>query len=1163
MSCQEVRPMLIGNLAVWLGLAMMGSTGVEPSMPGLGQSVVQATQQAQLRVREQLDLFDKAMALKDVDSGLEHVMSAARDAVGSLHPSDVFRTDALMVFNRIRYSIAKRNSVSLQAIPWLSYIQKQSTYQSALLASFAATENLDPKLAVRWADLADYHASESFSDSQALPRVRSRVVLARSKSELEFASKNFQDAAVLAEKAVQYSQGLPLGDRDRLKSYILQGQLLFRQGLKKEATSLLNRAVTEGGDAPTVDRQTRIDALSELMNFQYSENSGIRLEVAAKCLAEVERLGEPFNPIAIKATELVAFAVWERLLTNAKAKMSTGGEKKQVDVEAELRRDFETFGKLLTLQKVKPSTSLLDKVYLALFQFDQGRFAEADETLQIVEKAGGIEAFPELSALFWTTKGLVAGTLGQYSEARQSHEIAFELYYRARLPQLAIALNNLAELHLRQGDYDAASDRLKDANESLNSHLALEKSPGRATTLLNLGKCLEFENKLPQALKNYEEALAIVRALPRVDPTLECACLNALGMNRYLALEFEDATSRFEEARKLAVSVFGETHLRTAEIDVSRGWLALVQAKPREAAALFETSVIRFRKIATNHPRLIESLSYLARARSELGEKAKALEALNEALALQNQLLSDILKSAVSERDRLSMVQEVRVHAESSSWPGVLDTYFELAPQLGIPPEEQYGRLLAWKELTCRPATPRVDELENDPEIRRIAADREARILQLRSVSAAKVAGRALSLKQREDIRTIEEEVLSLERLLSKKSKVFAQGSTLKTLTTDRVKAALRAGVALLDTFEIRRFRREDGELTKDFRYLFYFVSPKHGILRIELESAAKEINAAIVSFRADIEKIGDTSASGEKLARMVWDPLIPYLKGIDLLIIAGDDLIHSLPFAALPAISKDKKFLVEEIAFGMVSSMQSLVAARDRDPKNNQGALVVGGVNYVRWAKLKGTEREAERVCGQFNASFSGQTAKLLSGSHATTEELRKWLPSQRFVHLATHGYFQRDHGDGLFKTHGASAAFDSGLVLAGTPQSPSDDILTAEEIGRLDLKGTEVVVLSACESGLGRVRAGQGVIGLVSALDRAGVRSVISTLWQVSDDGTVPMMDSFYKNLWSGPDHVPPVQALRRAQIDMIQGKPAPGSTKSYSHPFYWAAFVQNGGT
>jgi CHAT domain-containing protein len=120
---------------------------------------------------------------------------------------------------------------------------------------------------------------------------------------------------------------------------------------------------------------------------------------------------------------------------------------------------------------------------------------------------------------------------------------------------------------------------------------------------------------------------------------------------------------------------------------------------------------------------------------------------------------------------------------------------------------------------------------------------------------------------------------------------------------------------------------------------------------------------------------------------------------------------------------------------------------------------------------------------------------------------------------------------------------------------------LLTAEEVGRLDLRGVDLVVLSACQSGLGHLRAGQGDVGLIGALDHAGAVAVVSTLWEVGDAATSALIQSFYRHLWSARGLKGPAWALRASQRDMIQGAVVSRDGDSFAHPHDWAAFVVAG--
>jgi CHAT domain-containing protein len=142
------------------------------------------------------------------------------------------------------------------------------------------------------------------------------------------------------------------------------------------------------------------------------------------------------------------------------------------------------------------------------------------------------------------------------------------------------------------------------------------------------------------------------------------------------------------------------------------------------------------------------------------------------------------------------------------------------------------------------------------------------------------------------------------------------------------------------------------------------------------------------------------------------------------------------------------------------------------------------------------------------------------------------------------------------------------SGLALAGVnaPTADDDGILTAEEVATLDLSRVELAVLSACETGLGQVAGGEGLLGLQRAFHAAGARTVVSTLWKVDDVATRDVMERFYENLWK--KEMGKLAALREAQLWMLRTRGPRGLTRLKQKsaderlpPYYWAAFVLSG--
>jgi CHAT domain-containing protein len=167
--------------------------------------------------------------------------------------------------------------------------------------------------------------------------------------------------------------------------------------------------------------------------------------------------------------------------------------------------------------------------------------------------------------------------------------------------------------------------------------------------------------------------------------------------------------------------------------------------------------------------------------------------------------------------------------------------------------------------------------------------------------------------------------------------------------------------------------------------------------------------------------------------------------------------------------------------------------------------------------------------------------------------------------VLLSTHGFFRPQPKPiaGALGVEPVSPFLQCGLVLAGANRErdpradiADDGILTGLEILGIELRGTELVVLSACETGLGDVQAGEGVAGLRQAFQLAGARDVLATLWQVPDGDTAIIMARFFETLADGK--MGSAEALRAAQREQIRERRAKGQT---THPFFWAAFTLTG--
>jgi len=291
-------------------------------------------------------------------------------------------------------------------------------------------------------------------------------------------------------------------------------------------------------------------------------------------------------------------------------------------------------------------------------------------------------------------------------------------------------------------------------------------------------------------------------------------------------------------------------------------------------------------------------------------------------------------------------------------------------------------------------------------------------------------------------------------------------------------------------------------------------------------------------------------------------------------------------PKSALAQAEAPSLLLVGDVDYGGDPG-----AVSDRGASRAAAVGTRAGPLLPNFPRLPGTGDEIAAVGRYFKHRFRGAQADELSGDLATEAAVHEAASKHRFLHLATHGYFapaelrsalgpsdpaaRARPGTDFFGAGGVAGFHPgllSGLALAGanvrpTPPGKDDGILTALEVAALDLSRCELAVLSACETGLGAVAGGEGLLGLQRAFQVAGTKSVVATLWNVGDEPTRALMSRFYENLWR---HGQPAHgALREAQLYMLREGLRRGvggirrdendaSKSDRTPPFYWAAFV-----
>ncbi len=448
---------------------------------------------------------------------------------------------------------------------------------------------------------------------------------------------------------------------------------------------------------------------------------------------------------------------------------------------------------------------------------------------------------------------------------------------------------------------------------------------------------------------------------------------------------------------------------------------------------------------------------------------------------------------------------------------------------------------------------------------------------------------------------------LRLERLeleLSRASAAFRQLRKEEAAGPREVCSALIREAALIDLFWYLRIVQpngRDGPLTLEPHYVAFVV--RGGActepMRVDLGPAAP-IDEDVQRFRDTLSRDAPDPTARElraryrkTLAARLKAKLFPLevqaaIKGKRRLIIAPDGALALLPFGLLPG-EDGHEFLLETRTISYVPSGRDLLRVAASRPTAS-GLLAVGtpafglapvqvvqatslragcGTQDEPFVPLPGTAAELQAIARVYQQAQPVRPLTLLEGPQATKTALVELAPKAGVLHLATHAYFAGEECTpaGLVRAPqrigtdpsaflGHNPLLLAGIALAGANErEKAHGILTALEIAALDLQNTDLVVLSACDTGLGTAARGQELLGLRWAFSYAGARNLVTSLWSVPDAETATLMTHFYTNLWLKGLSVP--AALRAAQLEMLKA----ARTKGDSAPHTWGAFVASG--
>lgn len=666
-----------------------------------------------------------------------------------------------------------------------------------------------------------------------------------------------------------------------------------------------------------------------------------------------------------------------------------------------------------------------------------------------------------------------------------------------------------------------------------------------------------------------EPALAVARVTPVLTATAASApgtdaharqlVIVAVGLVR---------TGRIAEAREL----FTQTSVRPTDAAV-RSSLLLA-----EAEAFFATDVQRARRCVLESLALdapvpdlgrITKLDFLARCQVLCADVPAAMRTAQEASETALRRLARDLPS-LPDDDALRLYAAVRPTLD------LLLGLLRVAPN-SSDCEAVFAHLQAWQSRVLRGeigdrkrARTRLDATTLTHFDRLRALDAELAVLAAPSVSssARQLARRQGLLLERQTV----ERQLALDQ---------SPADAPTPLAPVDCRPHLAADEAFVQYVCFTRRVTAPGEGSEAGLQLAAFVVRRNQPTRVVWLGAVEPIERALASALQLLGRRFGPDATGrtlerralQQLAQHVWQPLRPLLADAKRVAVVPDGLVAMVPMAALPADDQGR-WLVEDVELTLVGATSDLVP--DTTPPASPSLVLVGDVDFgpgTPFVPLPGTAAEITAIEALASTRLPAATpVTTLRGQRATIAALTDAVAGRTHVHLATHGVLDgassprppqatlRGADDGetasLRAAQQVLSARHAGIALADANRGGAG-ILRGGPMSWLDLRSCELVVLSACETGLGQAFAGEQVLGLRRALRLAGAHRTMTTLWRVDDRSSVGLVESFYRHLWSG--EVSAAAALRAAQLEALASCRRDHGGDAL--PARWAGFVVEG--
>ncbi len=810
----------------------------------------------------------------------------------------------------------------------------------------------------------------------------------------------------------------------------------------------------------------------------------------------------------------------------------------------------------------------LARVYRA-----SGRYTEAQTLYHEARKVSPekVEMVPPDGAPVISDLAQLQQELGMYTVATLSGTRARDVQRKGlgpTHPETAATVMMLGELYKDQGDYEAAKKHFEEAGKSFEDRLG-KSHPSTASSLMSLARLYRQWGKYDDAKPLYERALGIREEKLLADHLDIAESLTELARLHQDMGDFQEAERKFRRALQIHEKVLGFDHQETGVSIINLADVLLDQRKYDDAEKGYVKARLVFEKAVGNeHPVTALALVGLGRLRALQNRPKDAFDFLEHAASIEGRVLLgqlgtaresrklQLLERASHNKDFVIALVEQHLKQDEAATRFALELLLT-RKGLVFDDQAQLQKSLApalrskWMDLRQQVAT-----LELHPPIGMVPDDLRKRLAQAHA---------------------------DLEKFEAQQSQLVSVHRSQARATIEQVAKAIPPKSALI---EFTKAAVVDWSTLKiaqdDFSYLAFVLRPDRTITLVKLGDGLK-LEKAIKSFQSSTAPetpAATTQELSQVLYEKIWTPLSAAVGDAKTILVSPDGQLNLVPFAALQN-PNGGAYLIEhgniayltsgrDVIRGSSSQSQSsdlvLVANPrfDTSPsKEKQEVKSVKDAEPVRsretasrFAPLPGTQVEAENIPSFIRAPSA---RKQILTQAAANEAAVLSVQNPRILHFATHGYFLKDKGSRA-TTQAENVLFRSGLALAGANEASAasdslDGLLTAYEVSGMDLRGTDLVTLSACQTGNGEVRNGEGVFGLRRVFALAGAKNLVMSLWRVDDAWTARQMEQFYKAYGEGKSAV---EALRTAQLATIAALRKEGKPED---PKLWAPFIVQG--